>query len=116
MAQNIRILTDEERNAEIAARNGADSGDATHDTLLVTGNGLRGDAWAGDTFDSIYAAWNRVNPGQMDKAQFREWFLEANRQGIINVEDCEGNPDIAPNVILGTTVKLPEGNEITHLD
>lgn len=115
MSQKLRIMTDEERNAEIAARKGADSGTAAYDTLVITGNGLKGNAWAGDTFDAVYKAWAEANPGKMNKAAFREWFIKNNGSAIINVEDCKGNLTTAPNVILGSTVKLPEGNEITEL-
>jgi hypothetical protein len=109
------MITDEERNAEIAARNGADSGTKTYDTLLITGNGLKNNDWAGDTFDTVYQAWNKVNPHKMNKSQFRDWYLKNNAEVIINVKDCNGNASIAPNVPAGKVVKLPEGNEITEL-
>lgn len=137
--------TDLERNEAIAARiasGQADSGTATRDAILITGNGEKNKNWAGDTVSSVAAAWLRhqspetIAAMRQEYAQLggslrvatrngtrakteqeiaRDWIVRVNNLKGARAVDCEGDYSIQPEVIVGDILKLPEGNEVTDL-
>lgn len=115
MREREQILT--ARNERLAANGQTDTGSRTNDTIVVTGNGLRGRTWAGDTVDTIARAWRVANPDDRRSfMQVRDWIIRTNNLRTINGENCEGDVSRVPNIRVGMTLRLPEGNEITNLN
>lgn len=129
---NVRPLTDAEieqmraRESEMNNRNdelkqraetGTDSGTGKNDVIIVTGNGLKGATWAGDTVDTIARAWLDANADSgMKFGQVRDWIIRNNNLKTVNGENCEGILSRVPNIRINQELKLPEGNEIAQLN
>ncbi|MDX2094487.1 MAG: hypothetical protein SFW64_00865 [Alphaproteobacteria bacterium] len=89
-----------------------DSGKADYDLYTIRGNGKRGKEWEGDGLRSVYNAWSKANPGKYNYKEFAAWVIEHNDLKTVKGVPCKGDPTLEPNLILGSTIKLPEGNEI----